>query len=129
MEEQVPLVMLLLLVFVGLFLFPWKTVSDRWNKGPAYACGLALGAAAVALTFVLPKGPTPWVYAIAILAGIGFSANWVFPWAMVPDVVEIDRLETGEHRGGAYYGVWGLAVKISQAVGLAASGWVLQLYG
>jgi GPH family glycoside/pentoside/hexuronide:cation symporter len=48
---------------------------------------------------------------------------------MVPDVVEYDRLQTGEHRGGMYYGVWGLATKISEAVGIAASGWVLQLFG
>ena len=62
MEAQVPLVMFLLLLFVALFLFPWKKVSDRLNKGPAYAAGLALGGLAVAATFLLPPGPTPWVY-------------------------------------------------------------------
>jgi len=129
MEAQVPLVMFLLLLFVALFLFPWKKVSDRLNKGPTYAAGLALGGLAVAATFLLPPGPTPWVYVIAVVAGIGFSAQWVFPWAMVPDVVEYDRLETGEHRGGMYYGVWGLATKLSDALGIAATGWVLQLFG
>jgi len=128
MEDQVFLVMGLLLVFVALFLFPWKMLADRWNKGPAYALGLAIGALAVASTFFLPAGPTPWVYAIAAVAGIGFSAQWVFPWAMVPDVVELDRLNTGEHRSGMYYGVWGLATKLSDALGIASSGWVLQLY-
>jgi GPH family glycoside/pentoside/hexuronide:cation symporter len=129
MEAQVPIVMFLLLAFVGLFLFPWKALSDRWNKGPAYALGLGIGGLAVAATFLLPASPSPWIYAIAIVAGIGFSANWVFPWAMVPDVVEYDRLETGEYRGGMFYGVWGLAVKISEALGIAVSGWALQLYG
>ena len=129
MEDQVPVVMFLLLVFVGLFLFPWKMLSDRWNKGPAYALGLAIGGLALAATFLLPHEPTGWVYLIAVVAGIGFSANWVFPWAMVPDVVEYDRMETGEHRGGMYYGVWGLAVKVSEALGITATGWVLQLYG
>ena len=128
MEAQVPVVMLLLLVFVALFLFPWKFLAERWNKGPAYALGLAIGGLAVALTFFLPHRPTPWVYLVAIVAGIGFSANWVFPWAMVPDVVEYDRLETGEHRGGMFYGVWGLALKISEALGIVATGWVLQLF-
>jgi GPH family glycoside/pentoside/hexuronide:cation symporter len=128
MEDQVFLVMGLLLLFVALFLFPWKMLANRWNKGPAYALGLAIGALAVASTFILPAGPTPWVYAIAAVAGIGFSAQWVFPWAMVPDVVELDRLESGEHRSGIYYGVWGLATKLSDALGIAASGWVLQLY-
>ena len=129
MEDQVPVVMLVLLAFVALFLFPWKMLSDRWNKGPAYALGLAVGGVAIAATFLLPHRPTPWVYVVAIVAGIGFSANWVFPWAMVPDVVETDRLKTGEHRGGMYYGVWGLAVKLSEALGIVATGWVLQLYG
>jgi len=48
---------------------------------------------------------------------------------MVPDVVEIDRLATGEYRGGMYYGVWGLATKLSDALGLVAAGWALQLSG
>jgi GPH family glycoside/pentoside/hexuronide:cation symporter len=129
MEDQVPVVMFLLLLFVAVFLFPWKRLSEHWNKGPAYALGLAIGGLAVASTFLLPQEPTPWVYLIAVVAGVGFSAQWVFPWAMVPDVVEFDRLATGEHRGGMYYGVWGLATKISDALGIAAAGWVLQLYG
>jgi GPH family glycoside/pentoside/hexuronide:cation symporter len=129
MEDQVFLVMGLMLVVVTIFLFPWKMLAERWNKGPAYALGLAIGGLAVAASFLLPAGPTPWVYAIAVVAGIGFSAQWVFPWAMVPDVVEFDRLRTGEHRGGVYYGVWGLTTKLSDALGIAATGWVLQLFG
>jgi GPH family glycoside/pentoside/hexuronide:cation symporter len=129
MEDQVPIVMFLLLLFVALFLFPWKRLAERWNKGPAYALGLAIGGLAVAATFLLPHGSSPWIYVVAALAGAGFSAQWVFPWAMVPDVVEIDRLSTGEHRGGIYYGVWGLGTKLSDALGIAAAGWALQLYG
>ena len=119
MEDQVILVMGLLLVTVGSFLFPWKMVSERWNKGPAYALGLAIAGVAVATTFFCPAGPTPSIYVIAFVAGIGFSAQWIFPWAMVPDVVEIDQLETGEHRGGMYYGVWGFASKLTAAMGIA----------
>ncbi len=129
MEAQVPVVMLLLLLFVALFLFPWKKLAERLNKGPAYALGMIIGGLAVGLTFLLPQGQTPWVYVIAAVAGIGFSAQWVFPWAMVPDVVEIDRLASGEHRGGMYYGVWGLVTKLSDALGLVTAGWVLQIFG
>jgi len=43
MEDQVPVVMFLLLVFVALFLFPWKAMAELWNQGPAYALDLALG--------------------------------------------------------------------------------------
>jgi GPH family glycoside/pentoside/hexuronide:cation symporter len=129
MEDQVPLVMGLLLVTIGLFLFPWKIVSEHWNKGPAYALGLGIAGLAVASTFLLPRGPTPWIYPIVVVAGIGLSAQWIFPWAMVPDVVEYNRLQTGEHRGGMYYGVWGFAFKLTGAFGIALTGWVLQLSG
>ena len=52
-----------------------------------------------------------------------------FLWAMVPDVVEYDRLETGEHRGEYTTGVWGFASKLTAAFGIALTGWVLQLSG
>jgi len=129
MAGQVPLVMGLLLISIFAFLFPWKILAERWNKGPAYALGIGIGALAGATTFLLPHRPTPLVYLVAIVAGIGFSANWVFPWAMVPDVIEFDQLETGDQRGGMYYGVWGFASKLTAALGIALSGWVLQIYG
>lgn len=129
MGEQVPIVMLLLLVSVMIFLFPWKKISERWNKGPAYALGLGIGGLSIALTFLLPDHPNPYIYVIAILAGAGFSTNWIFPWAMVPDVIEYDQLETGEIRSGMYYGVWGFAFKLTNALGVAIAGWTLQLFG
>ena len=58
MEAEVPLVMFLLLLFVAFFLFPWKKLCDRWNKGPAYGLGLIIGGLAVAATFFLPHQPT-----------------------------------------------------------------------
>jgi glycoside/pentoside/hexuronide:cation symporter, GPH family len=128
MEKQVSMVMGLMLVCVVIGLFPWKKLSERWNKGPAYALGMALGGFAVALTFLLPHQPTPWVYLVAVLAGLGFSAQWVFPWSMIPDVADYDRLETGDYRSGMYYGVWGLITKFSEAAAIAGAGWVLSLF-
>jgi GPH family glycoside/pentoside/hexuronide:cation symporter len=128
MEAQVPLVMGLMLVCVIIAIFPWKIAADHWNKGPAYALGMAIGALAVAGTFLLPAHPTPWVYVVAALAGFGFAAQWVFPWSMVPDVVDHDRLTTGEQRSGMYYGVWGLATKVSEGAAIMSTGWILSLF-
>ncbi len=129
MEEQVTPIMGLLLITVVVFIFPWKKLSEKWDKGPAYALGMGIGGLAVAMSFFLPDHSTPWIYVIAIVAGIGFASNWVFPWSMVPDVVDFDRLNTGEYRSGMYFGVWGLATKLSEAIALAASGWLLTLFG
>ena len=129
MESQVPGVMFLMLASVVAALFPWKMISDKWNKGSAYALGLAIGAIAIGLCFFLPNHSTWMIYGLTIIAGIGFATTWVFPWAMLPDVVDYDHAHTGIYRCGIYFGIWGLTTKISEALGLAISGWVLQLSG
>lgn len=129
MEGQVPIVLLVMLATIGIFLFPWKMVADRINKGPAYALGLFIACLAVISTFFLPYGPTSMIYVVAFFAGLGFSAQWVFPWSMLPDVIEYDQLETGERREGIYYGVWALLTKLTDALGIATSGWALNLFG
>jgi GPH family glycoside/pentoside/hexuronide:cation symporter len=129
MEDQVPMVLLTMLATIGIFLFPWKKIADRINKGPAYALGLFIACLAVIATFFLPYGPTPLIYVIAFVAGFGFSAQWVFPWSMLPDVVEYDQLQTRERREGIYYGVWALLTKLTDALGVAVGGWALALFG
>jgi len=129
MKAETSLVMGLMLVCVTLSLPFWQWVSRKIDKGPAYGLGMLIGGAAVVLTFFLPHHSTMLIYLIAVLAGFGFSAQWIFPWAMVADVADYDRLETGQQRSGVYYGVWGLATKISEALALAAVGWILTGFG
>jgi glycoside/pentoside/hexuronide:cation symporter, GPH family len=129
MAAETPLVMGLMLISVTVSLFVWKNISLKIDKGPAYAAGMTIGAVAVALTFFLPAHPTILIYGVAVLAGIGFGAQWVFPWAMIADVADVDRAKTGQHRSGMYYGVWGLATKASEALAIASSGWILTGFG
>jgi len=125
MESQLTLIMLILLVCIGLFLFPWKHVSDKINKGPSYALGLFIASVAVIATFFYPNSPTPLIFATAAVAGLGFSGQWVFPWSMIPDVIEYDQVMTGERHEGVYYGMWAFLGKFTNALGIAVSGWVL----
>jgi GPH family glycoside/pentoside/hexuronide:cation symporter len=99
------------------------------DKGPAYAIGMGMGAVALLVLWFLPAKPTVLIYPIMVLAGFGFGANWIFPWAMIADVADYDRVKSGKFRSGVYYGVWGLATKISEALALAAVGWVLTGFG
>jgi GPH family glycoside/pentoside/hexuronide:cation symporter len=129
MRAAVPIVLLVMLLMIGLFLVPMKWLADRINKGPAYALGLLIASLAIISAFFLPKGPTPLIYVIAVVAGIGFSGQWVFPWSMLPDVIEYDQLVTGERREGVYYGIWALLQKFTNALGVAVSGWALAWFG
>lgn len=129
MAAEVPLVMGLMLIFVTISLPIWRKFSEKMDKGPTYAIGMAIGALAVGGSFFLPHEKTIWIYPLAILAGIGFGAQWIFPWSMVADVVDYDRVNTGEFRSGMYYGVWGLATKISEALAISGVGWILTGFG
>jgi len=102
MEPQLSFLMLTLLVAIGLFLYPWKAVSGRINKGPCYALGLLIAALAVIGSFFLPYGPRC-AYAIAFLAGWLFPPSGSFPGACC----RRDRGRSGrdrERREGIYYG-------------------------
>ena len=129
MEDQVPFVLLAMLATIGIFLIPAKLVTDKLNKGPTYALGLFIASLAVMSGFLLPEGPTPLIYVVAVVAGIGFSTQWVCPWSMLPDVVEYDEKMTGERREGIYYGLWAFLTKFTGALGVAVSGWALDLFG
>jgi GPH family glycoside/pentoside/hexuronide:cation symporter len=129
MGDQVSFVLLVMLVMIGIFLIPAKIVSDKINKGPSYALGLFIASVAVITSFFFPHGPTPLIYVVAAVAGLGFSAQWVFPWSMLPDVVEYDEKMTGERREGIYYGLWAFLTKFTSALGIAVSGWALGLFG
>jgi glycoside/pentoside/hexuronide:cation symporter, GPH family len=129
MKAQTSIVMGLMLVCVTISLPFWQWVGRKMDKGPAYALGMLVGGVAIILTFFLPHQSSPLIYLIAVLAGFGFSSQWIFPWAMVADVADYDRAETGEQRSGMYYGVWGLATKISEALALAGVGWILTGFG
>ena len=129
MKDSVPIVLLVMLLMIGIFLIPAKLVSDKINKGPAYALGLFIASLAVISSFFLPHAASPLIYVVAAVAGLGFSAQWVFPWSMLPDVIEYDEKMTGERREGIYYGLWAFLSKFTGALGVAVSGWALGLFG
>lgn len=129
MGDQVSFVLLAMLATIGIFVIPAKLVTDRINKGPTYALGLFIACLAMLACFFFPRGATPLIYVVAVVAGIGFSTQWVCPWSMLPDVIEYDEQLTGERREGIYYGLWAFLTKFTSALGVAVSGWALDLFG
>lgn len=130
MLDQISIVMIASLATVAFFAYPAKLLADRINKGPAYAIGLLIASITFLLAFFLiPNKPSPLIYIAAVLLGVGFSAHWTIPYAMLPDVIEYDQLITGERREGIYYGISNFLNKFSVALGTAIPGWMLAFYG
>ena len=65
------------------------------------------------------------MYVLMGIAGIGYSTNYVMPYAIIPDTVELEYAQSGVRREGAFYGLWNLVNQFGVGLALGISGWVL----
>jgi GPH family glycoside/pentoside/hexuronide:cation symporter len=107
----------------------WAKISDTIGKKNIYYLGAGFFVLALLGIFFLQPGQTVLIFALAMLAGVGISVGYLVPWSMVPDVVELDQLKTGQRREGVFYGFFVLLQKLGLALGLFTSGWALELSG
>jgi GPH family glycoside/pentoside/hexuronide:cation symporter len=110
-------------------LFFWKTVSEKLGKKIVYFMGTILWMIAQAGLFWLQPGQIGLMYGLAILAGFGVSIAYLIPWSMMPDVIELDELKTGQRREGIFYGFMVLLQKFGLALGLFLVGIALEASG
>ena len=83
-------------------------------------CGLAIFAFSHTLGI-------PFTLIVMGFAGIGLGFAYVPPFAMLPDVVEVDAVQSGSRKEGAYYGMWTFFSKIGVALATALAGAFLSL--
>ncbi|QZZ20683.1 MFS transporter [Leptothermofonsia sichuanensis E412] len=123
---------LVILVVQGtalLTLFMWSAVSARMGKKATYFMGMGVWILAQAGLFLLQPGQIGFMYVLAVLAGLGVSTAYLIPWSMLPDVIELDELQTGQRREGVFYAFMVLLQKIGLAVGLFLVGLALEWSG
>ncbi|MBI4496426.1 MAG: MFS transporter [Chloroflexi bacterium] len=110
--------------------------AARWGKRRMYALAMlvlalylpALGVAA--FVPVLPGVSLATQSLLAIwLGGIPFSALFVFPGALLADIIDDDALRTGHPRAALYYGVQSTLNKFSLAGAAGLVGLLLQVFG
>lgn len=110
-------------------LFIWSALSQRVGKKAVYFMGMTLWIIAEAGLFFVQPGQVGLMYFLAILAGCGVSTAYLIPWSMIPDVIELDELQTGQRREGMFYAFMVLLQKIGLAAGLFLVGLVLEASG
>jgi GPH family glycoside/pentoside/hexuronide:cation symporter len=128
-ESAFPLVAIAVQGTALIMLFVWKQVSDRLGKKAVYFLGSCIWIIAQAGLFLLQPGQITFMYVLAILAGCGVSVAYLVPWSMVPDVVELDELNTGQRREGIFYGFMVLLQKVGLALALWIVGYALEFSG
>jgi GPH family glycoside/pentoside/hexuronide:cation symporter len=107
----------------------WARASERLGKQNIYYLGITVFILVeLALFFVQPNQFLV-LFGAAVVAGVGIAVVYLVPWSMVPDVVELDELQTGQRREGIYYGFFAFIQKVGLAVASLIAGWVLETAG
>jgi GPH family glycoside/pentoside/hexuronide:cation symporter len=125
-----PLVMMILLVTAMVCIPISVLVSKKIGKKRTYQiCFLVLASACMIIfCFGHLLGPA-FFLPFMIYAGIGVGFGYVAPFAMVPDTIEYDAVNSGERKEGAYYGMWTFISKLGTSLSVFISGLILSAGG
>lgn len=115
----------------GLLGIPFFTMlARRVGKRQAMATVFVLAIAAFIGDWWLYDPEHPWLQLLACgfvaFTGAGF---WILYGSTIGDVVDYDELETGKRREGSFSACQSWISKVGIALGVGASGWILQFTG
>lgn len=128
-ESQVPTVLIAVQGTALLMLSLWSYLSKKLGKKIVYFLGMSIWIIGASGIFFLQPDQIILMYILAFMAGCGVSTAYLIPWSMIPDVIELDELQTGQRREGIFYGFMVLLQKFGLAFGLFITGQVLQAAG
>ena len=114
--------------FAGIPFFTW--IARRYGKRAGLATVLSLAICAFIGDWWLydPQRPYLQLFACGFVAftGAGF---WTLYNATLGDVVDYDEMQTGQRREGSFSACQSWISKVGIALGVGASGWILQFTG
>lgn len=121
---------LMALLGVSLLCIPvWVLISKKIGKKKSYMIGMAIMSAGVMLfAFIGGEGRVAFAVFLMAAAGTGLSTHYVMPHSILPDVVEYDAIKSGIRREGAFSSLWTFSSKIGQAIALALTGFILDIF-
>ena len=108
----------------------FTTIARHFGKPRALAVVFTLAIAAFIgdWWFYDPQHPILQLLACGCVAftGAGF---WILISSVIADVIDYDELETGQRREGSFAACQSWITKVGIALGVGASGWILQFTG
>ncbi len=121
-------------VVLALPLVSWA--ARRFGKRGVYALSMAATGAYLMVLGIavfaplLPDISLLWQSRVLIwLSGFGFAALFVFPGAMMADVIDDDAARSGQQRAAVYYGMFKTLEKIAQGGAAILFGVLVQVFG
>jgi GPH family glycoside/pentoside/hexuronide:cation symporter len=110
-------------------LFVWNAISKKVGKKAVYLMGVGFWFIGQIGLFALQPGQVGLMYCFACLVGMGISTAYLIPWSLIPDVIDLDELKTGQRREGIFYSFMVFLQKIGLAIGLFLVGQALDFAG
>jgi len=112
-----------------IMMWPCNLLSRRLGKQGLFYVGIGVWLIVQLGLFFLQPGQFGFLYALCVVASFGVATAYVVPWAMLPDVIELDELQTGKRREGVFYSFMTLLQKMGLAGGLFLVGAALEWSG
>lgn len=130
-NEGMTSIAMLLLLGIAMLCVPISVlVSKHIGKKRTYQLALGiLTLSCLAMFFFAHTLGMSFTLGVMVFAGVGIGIGYVPPYAMLPDVVEVDAIRTQSRKEGAYYGMWTFFSKIGIALAAALAGLFLGLAG
>ena len=129
-EANMTLALVIMLVTSMIFIPVCVKASKYIGKSRTYIIGIIIICCTILAIFLFGhKLSIYMIYLLMMLTGLGFSAHYVMPWAMIPDTIEYDYLKSGVRREGIYYSLWVFTIKLGQAFANLCVGLILGLFG
>ncbi|MBD2231924.1 MFS transporter [Phormidium tenue] len=110
-------------------LWGWDWVAKRTDKRTVFLLGAPLAAIALGCLATVQPGQVVWMYTLGVIAGMGVATLYMVPFAMLPDVIDLDELNTGLRREGLYFSALVFLQKLGLALALFVSGQLLSWTG
>ena len=110
-------------------MFVCAGLSKRIGKKKLYMLGSAIWIPVQAALYFLQPGQVGILYGLCLLASFGVAVAYVVPWSILPDVIDLDELNTGRRREGTFYSFMTLLQKLGLALGLFLVGAALDASG
>jgi len=121
---------MLVLLTSTLFAVPfWVHLAGRYSKHKTGAYAALVAIIPPASVFFLPPGNLPLLFVLFVGIGLTVGAGQFLPRAILADVVDQDRLQTGDERAGLFYAFMTTATKIGLAVAIGLSLILSDLFG
>lgn len=107
----------------------WLALSRRFGKAPAWMLAMAMASICFLPVPLLGVGDS-WIFlSICVATGFALGAELALPPSIQADVVDLDRLRTGQERTAQFFALWGMATKLALALAAGIALPVLQLLG